>query len=147
MRKIEIYEKHLLTDKNLLFISGFYNLESIQIGAILLSHEQLERLEKLRELRCIFCSNETELEEIKKKHKESYQKLIASNAFDVRLKNYLMMQRMFIENNYQDLLRRLYVLCIERVKWENKISTKEFAEIRDALIEISKMSRVERKNI
>lgn len=147
LRKIEIHKKPLLSDKDLLFISGFYNLESIQICAILSTYEQLQKLEKLRELRYVFCSNENELETTRKKREEIYKKMLASNMTENQLKNYLMMQRMVIQNNFQDLQHKLYVPRLERIKWENKISTHDLEKIRNELLDISNLSIKERKNI
>lgn len=147
LRKIEIHKKPLLSDNDLLFISGFYNLESVQIGAILSSYEQLQKLEKLRELRYVFCSSENELEATRKKRKEIYEKLLAKNATKNQLKNYLMMQRMVIQNKFQDLQHKLYVPRLDRVKWENKISTRDLEKIKKELLSISNMSIKERKNI
>lgn len=147
LRKIEIHRKPFLNDKDLLFISGFYNLESVQICAFLSTYQQLQKLEKLRELRYVFCSNENELEITRKKREEIYEKLLTSNATENQLKNYLMMQRMIIQNRFQDLQHKLYIPRLERVKWENKISTNELKIIRDELLDISNMSIEERKNI
>lgn len=147
LRKIEIHTKPFLNDKDLLFVSGFYNLESVQIMAILSSYDQLQKLERLRELRYVFCSNENELERTKKQRENFYEKLLTSNSTEKQLKNYLMMQRMIIQNKYQNLRHKLYIPRLERVKWENKISTKELEEIREELIFISNMSVGNRKNL
>ncbi len=147
LRKIEIHTKPVLNDKDLLFVSGLYNLESVQIMAILSSYEQLQKLERLRELRYVFCSDENELEATKRKRRNIYEKLVTSNANEEQLKNYLMMKRMLIQNKYQDLQHKLYVPRLERVKWENKISTKELEKIREELLFISNLSLENRKNI
>ncbi len=147
LRKIEIHTKPLLKDKDLLFLSGFYNLESVQIDAILSNYNQLQKLEKLKELRYIFCSDEKELEKTKEKRKEIYEKLVINNATKNQLRNYLMMQRMLIQNKFQDLQHELYVPRLERVKWENKISSKNLKNIRNELISISNMSVKECKNL
>lgn len=147
LRKIEIHIKPPLNDKNLLFISGLFNLESVQIFAVLSNYEQLQKLEKLRELRYVFCSNENELETTRKKREEIYEKLLASNATEDQLKSYLMMQRMIIQNKFQDLRHKLYVPRLERVKWENKISTKDLERIKEELLYISNMPIEDRKNI
>lgn len=147
LRKIEIHIKPPLNDKNLLFISGFFNLESVQIFAVLSNYEQLQKLEKLRELRYVFCSNENELETTRKKREEIYEKLLASNSTEDQLKNYLMMQRMIVQNKFQDLRHKLYVPRLERVKWENKISTKDLERIKEELLYISNMPIEDRKNI
>lgn len=147
LQKIEVHTKPLLNDKDLLFISGFYNLESVEISAVLYNYEQLQKLEKLRELRYAFCSNENELEATKNKRMKIYEKLLSSNATEAQLKNYLMMQRMIIQNEFQNLRHKLYVPRLERIKWENKISTKDLKRIREELLDISNMPIKERKNI
>lgn len=147
LRKIEIIGKKYLNTQDLLFISGFYNLELIHIHAIISNYEQLKKLEKLRELRYIYCSDEHELEQIKIKRQQIYNKLLAKNATNNQLKNYLMMQGMLIQNEYQELLEHLYVPRLAKVKWENKITTNDLKNIRDELLYISNMSIEERINI
>jgi hypothetical protein len=143
MRKIKINGNNILNDNELLFISGFYNLESVEIKAILSSYEQLEKLEKLREIRGVFISDEKELENTRKKR----QIISECNESEKKLKNYLMGQRMFIQNEYQELRHRLYVSRLERVKWEEKFSLNDLKKIRKELEGISNMSIEQRRNI
>jgi hypothetical protein len=143
MRKIKINGNNILNDNDLLFISGFYNLESVEIKAILSSYEQLEKLEKLREIRGVFISDEKELENTRKKR----QIISDSNESEKRLKNYLMGQRMFIQNEYQELRHRLYISRLERVKWEEKFSLNDLKKIRKELEDISNMSIEQRRDI
>lgn len=118
MQKIEIHTRPLLNDLNLLFISGFYNLESVYISAILFSYEQLDKIERLKELRYVFCGDDKELEIIKKRAR-IYEKIKNDNGTAKQLKNYLMMQKMIIQNNFLGL-HKLYIPRLERVKWGKK---------------------------
>ena len=146
LRKIEICGKKFLNDKDLLFISGFYNLESVHIKAIISSYEQLDKLEKLRELYYILCSNEKQLEETKQKRARIYAEL-KDTMPEEKLKRYLMAQRMLIQRNLQEFRNRLYVPRLDRVKWEEKIATKDLKSIKQELIAISKMNLEEKINI
>lgn len=147
LRKIKILGKQILNDKDLLFISGFYNLESVEISAIVSSYEQLQKLERLREIRFVFCSNEKELEATKGSCAKTYQKILDCNPTEDQLKNYVMRQRLFLQNRFQELRHKLYVPRLERVKWENKLSTKDLESIRRELLEIATMPIVDRKDL
>lgn len=147
LKKIEINGKRILNDKDLIFISGFYNLESIKINAILSSYNELQKLEKLRELRDVFCLNERVLEKTKNKREKFYKELLNRNLTEKQLQNYLMHQQMIIQNQLQDLLHKLYVPRLERVKWENKIYENDIMKIKEELIIISNMQVDKRKNI
>lgn len=147
LRKLVICRKPMLNDQELLFISGFYNLESIQIGAILSSYEQIEKLEKLREIQKVFCSDEQMLAATRKKREHVCQLIADQNGTEKQLKSYLMAQRMLIQNHYQDLRHKLSVSRPERVQLEGKLFTRNLEEIREELIQISNMTRKERKNM
>jgi hypothetical protein len=56
-------------------------------------------------------------------------------------------QRMFIQNEYQELRHRLYISRLERVKWEEKISLNDLKKIRKELEDISNMSIEQRRDI
>lgn len=68
LRKIEINRSRnkLLSNNDLLFISGFYNLESINIDAIINSLDSIRKLERLRELYGIYLENSSAIENTKK---------------------------------------------------------------------------------
>lgn len=104
MRKLEIYSNPRLNDKDLLFISGFYNLESVSIEGDVSSYEQIEKLEKLRRLLYLFCTDEKELDSTKAKRKD-FATYFGNKPIEVQ-KNYLMTQRMVIQMQYLS-----YPLC------------------------------------
>lgn len=145
MRKLEIKGKTELNDKDLLFISGFYNLESIKIDAVVSNYEQIQRLEKLRKIEWLFCTDEKELESTKEKRKD-FATYFGNKSIEIQ-KNYLMTQRMAIQNQYQEFFHTLYVPRLERVKWQDKISSYDLEQIKDELETIAKMSRKERKEL
>jgi len=127
LRKLCIYRSpkyKKLTDKDLLFISGFYSLESIDIDAFISDYNQIKKLEKLRRIDRIFCVDENKLNQVSNLRKEYVKKFLESGMTESGLKNYLMTQRMLIQNNYQDFFHKLYVPRLERVKWEDKINKK-----------------------
>lgn len=149
MRKLEINRRPYLRDNDLLFISGFYNLESVDIGAFVSSYKQFEKLEKLREIAHIYCVDEESLAklELKSQGEKFYQELLHKNVGDDVLRGHFMAKRLSIQNNYQDFLHKIYVPQLERVKWENKISINDLERIKEELISISTMSSSMRKKI
>ena len=149
LRKLEIIrpKNKKLSDNDLLFISGLYNLESINIDAIISSMEQIKKLEYLREIKGILLSNPIEMEKIKQINKKYFDIIKSSGASDEVLGNYLMYQSVMFYNKYLDLLNKLHVSRIERVNWENKISLNDLERIRKELIIISKMSYKEKRKI
>lgn len=147
MRKIEIHGDTKLTDNDLLFISGFYNLESVDIDAFVSSYEQLEKLEKLRKISGIYCLDDENLKIVKSKQKKYFEKLLYDNVTESRIKNFLMNNRLVIQNEYQDFFYKLYVPRLERVKWESKINNNNLQQIKKHLLEIENMNSSERKNI
>lgn len=147
MQKLDIYKNKHLSSKELLFISGFYNLEYIYIDGTIDNYSQLEKLEKLRELRGIIISNRKELERIKEKRIAYYLKLKENGASEETLENYLTYQYRFIQNKYFDFLHKIYVPRSEKVTWENKIVRNNLEEIKEELISISNMSINKRTNI
>lgn len=147
MRKIEINNHSKLTNNDLLFLSGFYNLESVDIGAIISNYEQLEKLEKLRNIDRIYCLDEETLKIVKCKQKNNFEKLLSNNATESRIKNFLMQNRMRIQNEYQEFFHKLYVPRLERVTWENKINKNDLKQIKEELLKIKNMTDSDRKNI
>lgn len=145
MRKLEIYSNPRLKDKDLLFISGFYNLESVSIEGDISSYEQIGKLEKLRVLLYLFCTDEKELERTKEKRKD-FATYFGDKSLEIQ-KNYLMTQRMFIQREYQKFFHKLYVPRLERVRWQDKISSYDLEQIKVELENIAQMSRKERKQL
>ena len=150
MRKLEIYRSpkySKLKNNDLLFISGFYNLESISIDGVVTNYEQINKLEKLRKIDRLFCLDEKQYEVVKRKQTKYFNHLIENNVSASRLQNFLMLNRMVIQNQYQELFHKLYVPRLERVKWEDKITKNDLERIREELIKIQEMSSKDRKNI
>lgn len=145
MRKLEIYSNPRLKDKDLLFISGFYNLESVSIEGDVSSYEQIEKLEKLRRLLYLFCTDEKELESTKAKRKD-FTTYFGDKPIEVQ-KNYLMTQRMAIQMQYQKFFHTLYVPRLERVRWQDKISSYDLEQIKNELEIIAQLSRKERRKL
>ncbi|MBQ8193462.1 MAG: hypothetical protein IJZ46_05275 [Bacilli bacterium] len=149
LRKLDILRGNgnYLTTKELLFISGLYNLESINIDAIIDSFDSLEKLERLREIQGILISNSSQLDIMKSMRSKHYNMRKECGASDESLKGYLMYQLMLQYNKYLELLNKLYVDRLERVKWQNKIDLNDTSKIKLELIRISKMIYKDRKNI
>ncbi len=150
MRKLEIFQskkKNLLKTRDLLFLSGFYNLEYIDINGIINHYDSLKKLERLRELRGLMQSNENQLEMVKQKRMELYQKLKENQVAEKEIRNSLMYQGLVLENSQLEFLSKLYTPRLERVKWENKIATNDSERIQRELLAISNMPREIRKNI
>ena len=148
LRKLELYFKNgCLSDNDLLFISGLYNLESISVDAVVSSYDQIKKLEKLREVKGILLNDKNEMLKTLKKRRKYYDKMKESNASDDSLNKYLMFQSMLIYNKYLDLLNKLYVKRLDRVEWEEKIKNNDIDFIKNELIRISNMSCKDRKNI
>lgn len=146
MRKLEVYSTPRLKDKDLLFISGFYNLESVSIEGDVSSYKQIEKLEKLRSLRYLFCTDKKELEMTKEKRQKDITTYFGNKSLEIQ-KNYLMTQRMVIQMHYQEFFHKLYIPRLERVRWQDKISSYDLEQIKGELENIAQMSRKERKQI
>lgn len=148
LRKLEINRRNKqLCNNDLLFISGLYNLESIDIDAKINSMDQIKKLERLRKIKGILLDNSFEKEKTKK-IREKYFNIIKQNGkSEEELNNYLMFQSILIYHKYLDLLNELYVKRIDRIKWENKIITNDLERIKEELIAMSKMFYKERRQI
>lgn len=150
MRKLEILhskERNFLRTKDLLFISGFYNLEYIDINGVIDNYDPLQKLERLRELRGLVASSKKHLDEVEKKRNDFVIKLKDEQKSEEKIRKYLMTQGMVIEKNQLEFLNRLYTPRLERVKWENKIATNNRKKIQKELIAISNIPEKDRKNI
>ena len=92
-------------------------------------------------------SNENQLEMVKQKRMELYQKLKENQVAEKEIRNSLMYQGLVLENSQLEFLSKLYTPRLERVKWENKIATNDSERIQRELLAISNMPREIRKNI
>ncbi|MDD3453171.1 MAG: hypothetical protein PHN42_02710 [Bacilli bacterium] len=145
LRSLTIYNHPKLNHEDLLFISGFYNLEKIDINGVVHDYNQIKKLDKLREMLSIYCDNKYELEVQLKNHKNFIDKHIVREDF--YLLNYLMHQNLF---NYQRLLsfyQKLYVPKLKRIKFLDKINIDDIEKIKKELIMIEAMSFEEKKQI
>jgi hypothetical protein len=147
LRKIEIYNKEPLNNKDFLFISGFYNLESIETMAYLLNYDQLDKLERLRRIQGVYILDEKKPDSMRKKREDMCQTILNNNQDENREKHHLMVQCKYLTNEYQELRYKLYVERLERVKWNDKISRNDLEQIKKELKEISNMPREMRRNI
>lgn len=149
VRKLKILRtrEKVLKTKDLLFISGFFNLESIEINGIVENYDQIKKLEKLRRIQYLLQTKQSEIDRTRQLRSKYIEKMKERGVSEQQLQDYIMFQSMVIQNDYLDLLHKLYVSRLERVKWENKISTKDFEKIKEELISISKMPIKQRKRI
>lgn len=148
LRKLEINRRNKqLCNNDLLFISGLYNLESIDIDAKINSMDQIKKLERLREIKGVLLDNQFENKKIKQIREKYFNIMKKNGASEEELNNYLMFQSVLIYHKYLDLLNELYVRRIDRVKWENKILTNDIEKIKEELIAMSKMFYKERRQI
>ena len=144
LRKFVIHNRKPLNDSDLIFISGLYNLESIEMNAKINSLDQINKLERLRNIEGIFLNDSILNEKAKKKCSDVIDEYEISGE---ELDNYLMFQSMLKYNKYLDLLNKLYVKRIDRVNYENKINENDLEKIKKDLLTISKMSFADRKKI
>lgn len=149
LRKLDIKTRKdkSLSSNDLLFISGLYNLESINIDAMIDSMDQIKKLERLREIKGILLNDQHEKEKTKQIRKKYYNIKKEKGASEKSLDNYLMFQSVIRYNDYLDLLDKLYVKRLDRVNWESKIIMNNMKQIKKELMQISEMSHEERKNI
>lgn len=147
LRKLEIFNTKKLKDKDLLFISGLYNLEMLEVDAVLSNADQIKKLERLRDTSRIYISGDSELEKVKNERKNYYDLLKSSGKSEKELKEYLMYQYMITYKKYLNLLDKLYIRRLDRISWESKIKTDDLNKVRDELLTISNMSYKDRKNI
>lgn len=145
MRRLNIYrcpQLNKLKNRDLLFISGFYNLEGINIDGVVDNYDQFDKLERLRKLKYVLLSN------VDDKYKEDkyYKQALQEGLSDVRLANYLCNIRLFIQNNYFQLRNELYVPRLKRVRFEGMIKNQSFEEINKKLIDFYQLDYKTRKN-
>lgn len=148
--KLEIIQeksKNRLTHKDLLFISGFFNLKSIIIDGVVENYDQVRKLECLHELKRLLCTNLKEMEKTKKKRRKNIEEIQQLKNKRISIEDYLLFQTMASQNSYLDFFQKIYVPRLERVKWEEKIRTRELEKIKEGLLSIVSMSRKDRKDI
>lgn len=150
VRRIEIHKKRkqdFLNPKDLLFISGFYNLEAISIDGMVETYDEIKKLERLRRVEGLLVTDGKILEEMKEKREYDCCQLKEKGYTQEQLKHYLMFQATVEQNKNLDFYHTLYVSRLERVNWENKIETNNLKKIREELMQISSMSRKQRRDI
>lgn len=145
MRRLNIYRcprLNRLKNKDLLFISGFYNLEGINIDGVVDNYDQFDKLERLRELKSVV------LESIDNKYKNHnfYLEALKEGFSDVKLFNFLCRLRLYSQNKHYDLRHKLYVPRLERVKFEGCIKNQTVEEIQQKLIEFYQLDYQTRKD-
>lgn len=124
------------------FISGFYNLEGIDINGVVDNYDQFDKLEKLRELRHVYLSNVAD----KYKSNKYYLQVLKEESSDSRLTNFLCNLRLYAQNRNYQLRHELYVSRLDRVKLEESIKNQSIEEIKQKLIEFYQLDYQTRKN-
>jgi hypothetical protein len=145
MRRLDIYrcpKLKKLQNKDLLFISGFYNLEAVNIDGIVDNYDQFDKLEKLRELQRVILLNVPD----KYKNNKYYIQALKEGFSDTNLNNILCNIRLYNQNKYCNLRHKLYVPRLERIEFENNISNQSLEEIKQKLIDFYKLDYYTRKN-
>lgn len=139
MRRLNIYCFDKLKNNDLLFISGFYNLERIDIIGVVNNYDQFDKLEKLRKLRYVILSN---INDNRKMIPQELEKKLS----DVELANILCSLRLKTQNKYYQFRHELYVPRLERVKFEGSIYNQSIEEIRQKLLRFYQLDYQTRKN-
>lgn len=145
MRRLNIYrcpQLNRLKNNDLLFISGFYNLEGINIDGVIDNYDQFDKLEKLRELRSVVLSSVDN----KYKNNKYYLQALKKGLSDSRLVDFLCNLRLNVQNMNYQLRHELYVPRLERIKLEGSIKNQSIEEIQQKLIEFYQLDYQTRKN-
>lgn len=108
-----------LHDKDFLFISGFYNLEQININGQVSNYDSFEKLDRLKKIENIYIGDIS---------MEACHKLV-------------------LQNIRQDFLEKIYVEKLTKVEWYNKIVNDCEEKTKQELIELSKKLSSEKKFI
>lgn len=132
-----------LTERDLRFMTGFYNLESLDIYAEVKNYDFLYKLDKLQEVSdSLMITDKKELERIKELRSHVLEEWQKSNPDyfekEFNLKHYLMFQRAIIENKYRDFYKQIRVPRVALVKWMDMVNRAE-EDIKKHLEVISKM--------
>lgn len=150
VRRVDIHKKkkeECLGQKDLLFLSGFYNLEAISIDGEIENYREIQKLERLRKIERLLVTDKNALTMTKEKREKDILQMRDKGFTEKQIRHYIMFQTLVEKNKDCDFLHKLYVPRLERVLWEDKITTKELTRIREELIQIAKLDRKERKNI
>ena len=138
-------KRKIYRDKDLLFISGFYNLEYLEVNGIVHDWDQIKKLDKLGKVLKLYCDNPTELEKLKRLRAKKIEEYSKDPRFIER--DYLLQQNGYMCNEYLKFYYELFVSKLERVKWLDKISTKSLENIKKELIYIFNLTPEEKFNI
>lgn len=135
-----------LKNKDLLFISGFYNLEGIEIDGVIENYKQIDKLEKLREIKGLIVTSESELklvEQDKRYHKFIENNVLSQKDIEVTKQN----RRLYMQNSYANFRNQLYTPKIDSIKFLDIIKTNNIEKIKQELKNINNMTYQERKKI
>lgn len=139
MRRLNIYCFDKLKNSDLLFISGFYNLEGIDIIGVVDNYDQFDKLEKLRKLKYVILSNIND-------NRKMIPHELEEKLSDVELANILCGLRLHAQNKHYQFRHELYVPRLERVKFEGSIYNQSIEEIRQKLLRFYQLDYQSRKN-
>ncbi len=139
MRRLNIYCFDKLKNSDLLFISGFYNLEGIDIIGVVDNYDQFDKLEKLRKLKYVVLSNMSD-------DRKNYSYELGEKLTDEELANILCGLRLHAQNKHYQFRHELYVPRLERVKFDGIIHNQSIEEIQQKLLKFYQLDYQTRKN-
>jgi len=113
-----------LKHEDLLFLNGFYNLESVEINAVVRNFDIIRQLERLRRVKGLLCISELGEDDW--------------SLFNKRLR---------IQNQHLDMLNELYVDRLYAVSCLDKIKNRTEDEVKEELLKINQMSVNGKRNI
>lgn len=151
LKELTIESETPLNDKDLMFLSNFYNLEELDVYGITSNYDLLYKLDKLNDIPYhLFMSDEKELEIVKRNSTASLEKIRSElgDKFEqeFNVTNYLMNKRASIERQNQKFYKMIRVPRISKVKWGYMLA-KDDKDIMDYLLKVSKMPIKLRKTI
>lgn len=139
MRRLNIYCFDKLKNSDLLFISGFYNLEGIDVIGVVDNYDQFDKLEKLRKLKYVVLSNIND-------DRKNYFSELGEKLTDEELANILCGLRLHAQNKHYQFRHELYVPRLERVKFDGIIHNQSIEEIQQKLLKFYQLDYQTRKN-
>ncbi|MGE5455816.1 MAG: hypothetical protein ACM3O4_01745 [Ignavibacteriales bacterium] len=140
-----------LNDRDLMFITNFYNLEEIDIYGIINNYEHFYKLDQLKSIgNSLYINSDKELA-ITQKMRAGVLEFMKSDNPDYfekkfNLQGYLMFQRMLIEQKYQSFYKKIRVPRISKTKWVDMLGFDE-KRIKEFLERVDKMPYKLRKKI